>query len=47
MLDAMGMDKKVLRKQMRFVLLDGIGRATFDDAYDAALLQEVLEAADQ
>jgi 3-dehydroquinate synthase len=47
MLDAMGMDKKVLRKQMRFVLLDGIGRAKFDDGYDAALLQEVLEAADR
>jgi 3-dehydroquinate synthase len=45
MLDAMGMDKKVLRKQMRFVLLGGIGHATFDDAYDAVLLQEVLEAA--
>jgi len=47
MLDAMGMDKKVLGKQMRFVLLGGIGHATFGEDYDAPLLQQVLEAANR
>jgi 3-dehydroquinate synthase len=47
MLNAMGMDKKVLRKQLRFVLLDDLGRAALSDDYDAARLQQILADAAQ
>ncbi len=46
MLDAMGMDKKVLQKQLRFVLLRPLGKAFVTSEYDPARLQQVLEAAD-
>ena len=46
MLDAMGLDKKVLQKQLRFVLLRSLGDAFVTADYDAARLQQVLEAAD-
>jgi 3-dehydroquinate synthase len=46
MLAAMGMDKKVLQQQMRFVLLDGLGRARVTSDYDAPRLQQILAAAD-
>ena len=45
MLAAMGMDKKVQKKQMRFVLLRGLGEAYVTSEYDAALLDSILEAA--
>lgn len=45
MLDAMGMDKKVLRKQLRFVLLGELGSAHVSSDVDRSLLQKVLEAA--
>jgi len=44
---AMGMDKKILQKQLRFVFLDGLGRAGISSDYDEAKLQQVLEAADR
>jgi 3-dehydroquinate synthetase len=40
------MDKKVLQQQMRFVLLDGLGRARVTSDYDAPRLQQILAAAD-
>jgi len=43
---AMGMDKKVLQKQLRFALLDGLGKATVTSGFDEQRLQRVLEAAD-
>ena len=46
MLDAMGMDKKVLHKQLRFVLLKALGEAFVSADYDVRKLQQVLEAAD-
>jgi 3-dehydroquinate synthase len=46
MLDAMGMDKKVLNKSLRFVLLDRLGHAMVSGDYDPDRLQQVLEAAD-
>lgn len=46
MLDAMGMDKKVLGKKLRFVVLDHLGLARVTDSYDRSRLDEVLEAAD-
>ncbi|MDJ0812223.1 MAG: 3-dehydroquinate synthase [Woeseiaceae bacterium] len=46
MLDAMGMDKKVLDKQLRFVVLDKLGHATVTSDYDRSVLDAVLEAAD-
>ncbi|MDA0706559.1 MAG: 3-dehydroquinate synthase [Proteobacteria bacterium] len=46
MLDAMGMDKKVLHKQLRFVLLKALGEAFVTADYDVRKLQQVLEAAD-
>jgi 3-dehydroquinate synthase len=46
MLDAMGMDKKVLNKSLRFVLLDRLGHANVTSEYDAEQLQHVLKAAD-
>ncbi len=45
MLDAMGMDKKVLQKQLRFVLLEKIGSAHVSSDIDRSLLEKVLEAA--
>jgi 3-dehydroquinate synthase len=44
MLNAMGMDKKVLDKQLRFVLLDKLGSARVSSDYDQAQLDKVLEA---
>lgn len=46
MLAAMGMDKKVHDKQMRFVLLGSLGAAHVTSDYDAQLLDRILEAAD-
>ena len=46
MLEAMSMDKKVLQKQLRFVLLDGLGQAVVTSDYDESRLRQVLEAAD-
>jgi 3-dehydroquinate synthase len=46
MLAAMGMDKKVLQKQLRFVLLRALGDAYVTTDYKADRLQQVLEAAD-
>jgi 3-dehydroquinate synthase len=44
-LAAMGMDKKVQKKQLRFVLLRTLGDAIVTSSYDAARLDDVLEAA--
>ena len=41
---AMGMDKKVLGNQLRFVLLDRLGNAITTSSYDEARLEKVLEA---
>lgn len=46
MLDAMGMDKKVLDKQLRFVVLDKLGHAAVTSDYDRSVLDEVLAVAD-
>jgi 3-dehydroquinate synthase len=46
MLDAMGMDKKVLDKKLRFVVLEELGRAAVTSDYDRALLDKVLGATD-
>jgi 3-dehydroquinate synthase len=46
MLNAMSMDKKVMKKSLRFVLLDRLGHATVSTDYDADKLQQVLKAAD-
>jgi 3-dehydroquinate synthase len=46
LLDAMSMDKKVLHKRLRFVLLKELGTAFVSADYDTARLQQVLEAAD-
>jgi len=40
------MDKKVLQKQLRFVLLNKLGDAVVTSEYDTSRLQQVLEAAD-
>jgi 3-dehydroquinate synthetase len=40
------MDKKVMRKQLRFVLLDGLGNSAVTSDYDESLLEQVLKAAD-
>jgi 3-dehydroquinate synthase len=45
MLDAMGMDKKVLQKQLRLVLLGKLGSAHVSSDVDPSLLKKVLEAA--
>lgn len=45
LLAAMGMDKKVRQKQLRFVLLRALGDAIVTSDYDAQRLDEVLEAA--
>jgi len=44
--EAMGLDKKVQQKQLRFVLLDGLGRAFVTAEYDEPGLARILEAAD-
>lgn len=41
-LDAMGMDKKVQAKQLRFVLLDAIGESRVSSEYDGSRLNEIL-----
>lgn len=46
LLDAMGMDKKVARKKLRFVLLRTLGEAYLSSEYDAERLTRVLRAAD-
>ena len=46
MREAMGMDKKVLGDQLRFVLLSELGSAVVTSDYDNARLEQVLEAAD-
>ena len=46
MREAMGMDKKVLNDQLRFVLLSKLGSAVVTSDYDAASLQRVLQGAD-
>jgi len=45
MLAAMGMDKKVHGKQLRFVLLGSLGKAFVTTEYDDALLERILGAA--
>ncbi|MDH3748175.1 MAG: 3-dehydroquinate synthase [Gammaproteobacteria bacterium] len=45
MLDAMGLDKKVMAKRMRFVVLNKLGDARITADYDADRLATVLEAA--
>ena len=45
MLTAMGMDKKVHGKQLRFVLLESLGRAFITSEYDNALLERILGTA--
>jgi len=45
LLAAMGLDKKVQRKQLRFVLLRGLGEAFVTSDYDTARLDAVLAAA--
>ena len=42
---AMGMDKKVHAKQLRFVLLRSLGEAHVTTEYDDALLERILGAA--
>ena len=44
--DAMGLDKKVQHKQMRFVLLKALGESYITSDYDEAHLLRILEAAD-
>lgn len=46
MLAAMGMDKKVQQKKLRFVLLSALSSAFVSDEYDKESLMRVLEAAD-
>ena len=46
MLTAMGMDKKVQQKKLRFVLLSALGDAVVSDEYDQARLMKLLKAAD-
>ena len=43
--DAMSMDKKVVRKQLRLVLLNSLGDASVTTDFDEASLRRVLEAA--
>jgi 3-dehydroquinate synthase len=42
--DAMGMDKKVQGKQLRFVLLDAIGEARVSPDYDDSRLNEIVRS---
>jgi len=46
MLGAMGMDKKVVQKQLRFVLLSALGEAIVTTDYDESRLQQILGTAD-
>jgi 3-dehydroquinate synthase len=46
LLAAMGMDKKVHGKQLRFVLLESLGQAFVTSEYDSALLERILGVAD-
>jgi len=39
---AMGMDKKVLHKKLRFVLLQSLGNAYVTESYDAARLRQIV-----
>jgi 3-dehydroquinate synthase len=41
-LDAMGMDKKVQGKKLRFVLLDAIGKSRVSSEYDGGRLNEII-----
>ena len=43
-LQAMGMDKKVQAKQLRFVLLKSLGEAHMTPIYDADKLQQIIGA---
>ncbi len=43
-LNAMGMDKKVQQKQLRFVLLKTLGNAYVTDSYDADSLRKIVGA---
>ena len=45
MLAAMGMDKKVKEKQLRFVLLEKLGHAYITSDYDAELLDSIVGTA--
>ena len=45
MLEAMGLDKKVEGRRLRFVLLDTLGAAQVTSDYDAARLDSILEGA--
>jgi len=45
-LRAMGMDKKVHQKQLRFVLLKALGDAHVTTSYDADTLRQIIGAAD-
>ena len=46
MLEAMGLDKKVVNKKLRFVLLRRLGDAYVTSDYDEPRLEEILKAAD-
>ncbi len=43
-LDAMGMDKKVAQKQLRFVLLRSLGNSHVTSKYDNDKLQQLIGA---
>jgi len=45
LLEAMGLDKKVTNRTLRFVLLDALGRARLTSDYDAGQLDAILETA--
>ncbi len=46
MLDAMGLDKKVIGKKLRFILLRELGDAYVTSDYDERKLEKILQAAD-
>jgi len=39
---AMGMDKKVQQKKLRFVLLESLGNAHVSESYDAERLRQIV-----